>query len=97
MPFRPIQANRSAPCTQVNLNSTTDRWKIAQVSMQIQLALNNSNGFPCFGDFVSFRSFRFGGFVSLFWVLYSCPRKTQGMHEQLAVSFSSACLINICF
>ena len=26
-------------------------------------------GFACFGDFVSFRSFHFGGFVSLFQVL----------------------------
>ena len=39
------------------------------------LALNKSNDFPCFGDFVSFRSFRlfwrfrFSGFVSLFRVL----------------------------
>ena len=59
-----IQANRSVPCTQVSLNSTPVSLNIAQVSLKnahwlacLRLALNKSNGLPCFGDFVSCRSF----------------------------------------
>ena len=67
----------------VVLNITQISLKNAQVSL-LRLALNNSNGFACFGDFVSLHQFRllrfggfarFGSFVLLSWVLLHAHKK----------------------
>ena len=76
-----VQANLSARYTAVSQNSAPVSLKmlrLASISLGLaclQLALNNGNGFACFGDVVAFCSFwlfwlfRFSGFISLFYVL----------------------------
>ena len=52
-----IQANRSVPCTQVSLNNA----QVCPFTVSSQMVM----GFACFGDFVSFQSFR--AVVSFWW------------------------------